>query len=1057
MNQKFEELKTLLRELFQLDQPDLDFGLYRVLRARSAEITTFLEKDLLTQVKEVLEGYAEVDKKALRSKLEKVEGDLRGLKADPSTNEIVIALKKQLETEGMDLGQVESEIYDHLIVFFRRYYAEGDFLTRRAYDKETYAIPYDGSEVALHWANKDQYYIKTTERFSDFAFRLRPFDDANPMRVKFRLAEATEGAHNNAKEDAAKTRRFQLAEAPFAEIEDGELIINFVYAPYAGPQSKVNEEMEATAIALAEADPRFEQWKKELSAKFSYADGSKSKNSKFRVQLDRYTARNTFDYFIHKDLEGFLQRELNFYIKNEVMQLDNVESETAPRVEQYLSKIKVIRKIARKLIDFLAQLENFQKKLWRKKKFVVETHYCIAVGAIPEALYAEIASNDAQREEWVNLLAIDEIKGDIAKAGYSSPLTPAFLKENATLVLDTRNFDANFVAQLLEEMGNLDEKTDGVLFDSENFQALSVMQARYRDQVKCIYIDPPYNTGTQNSFAYKDSYQHSSWASMMHDRLTLALATAAQNAGILVSTDDGEYSSLRFVLDQVWGSKNFVADVIWKCRASVSNDALISTSTNHTTFFARNRVLLEAQKSRFRLPQPEKGFENPNNDPSGPWKLDPMDAPNVRANLSYPIVNPVTKQEFFPPKGRHWRFEKSQTDEYLANGRIQFGLTGNSRPQFKRYLSEAKEKGKTPTTLWDDVSTTSDATSELLEIFGAAGNRQLIDQLKPKPCALVERCVVLLTDWSDPVLDFFAGSGTTAHAVINVNRRDGGQRKFILVEMADYFDTVLLPRLKKVSFTPEWKDGKPKRLATVEEATRSPRIVKVVRLESYEDTLNNLDLTRTADQQSLLDDVVAAGPDSFREQYLLRYMLGAESQNSASLLNAQSFTDPAAYQLRVKQAGSDEPQLATVDIVETFNWLIGLKVSKLAAGRSYAASFNGGGIEATTLANWNEDQSGPFWFRYVTGTTPDDKSVLVIWRTLPNTNDDSVEDALTLANLVLEAWFATTFTAEQRQAFGAVFVNGPCTLDALRGDGDPWTVCETVQRFHALMFSDDGV
>ena len=1049
MSQKFEELKTLLRELFQIDQPDLDFGLYRVLRAKSAEITTFLEEDLLTQVKGVLEGYADVDKKALRSKLEKVEGDLRGVKEDPSTNEIVIALKQQLQTEAMDLGQVESEIYNHLIVFFRRYYAEGDFLTRRAYDKETYAIPYDGSEVALHWANKDQYYIKSTERFSDFAFRLRPYDDANPLRVKFRLAEATEGAHNNAKEEAAKTRRFQLSDAPFAGIEDGKLVIHFVYEQHSGQQSSINEDIESRVIAITDSDASFEPWRKDLKERLSFSDGSKSKNSKFRVQLNRYTARNTSDYFIHKNLKAFLHRELNYYIKNEVMQLDNLESETAPRVEQYLSKIRLIRKIAGKIIDFLAQLENFQKKLWLKKKFVVETRYCITVGAIPEAFYAEIASNDAQREEWVKLLAIDEIKGDLSTPGYSAPLTQAFLKENPTLVLDTRNFAAAFVARLLEELGELDKQTDGVLFHGDSFHALRTAQKSIARSVRCIYIDPPYNTGSDN-FVYKDGYRHSSWLSMMSDRLVLGERLLSPNGFFFGSIDDNEFRSFASLLESHMDGE-LLPTITWEKRTKAQN-----TKSARQMLQSKTEYILGLRTGngpqRFKL-EATGTKEYPLLDDQGTYRIDTIgqmaaDGMRGRKTMVYPI------NEVSPRAGMQWKLGKDEVDRLEREGKV---VLIDGAPSIVVRPEDEDESRYAP--FWShffdkDVYGTAEIGSS--EVRDDLGFGRVIETVKPT--RLIQKLVSHCTDEPGAiVLDYFSGSGTTGHAVINLNRQDGCQRRFILVEMGEYFDTVLLPRIKKVVFAPEWKDGKPNRLATTEEATRSPRIVKVIRLESYEDTLNNLELTRSSDQQSLLDGVAAAGPDGFREQYLLRYMLEAESQNSASLLNAQSFTDPAAYKLRVKQAGSDEPQLATVDIIETFNWLIGLKVSKLAAGRSYAASFTGGGSDASALANWSVDQSGPFWFRYVMGTTPDDKSVLVIWRTLPHADDNSVEDALAQANLVLEGWFADTFTVEQRRAFGTVFVNGPCTLETLRGDGDPWIVFETAQRFHALMFSDDGV
>ena len=184
--------------------------------------------------------------------------------------------------------------------------------------------------------------------------------------------------------------------------------------------------------------------------------------SRLEGHLKRYTARNTFDYFIHKDLGGFLRRELDFYVKNEVMHLDDIESEIAPRVEQYLSKIKVIRRIAGKIIDFLAQLEDFQKKLWLKKKFVVETQYCITLDRIPEEFYPEIAANDAQREEWVKLFAITE------KEGYSAPLSVDFINANQSLVLDTALSDSQFLEGVLSSQDQLDGALSGIMVHSDN-------------------------------------------------------------------------------------------------------------------------------------------------------------------------------------------------------------------------------------------------------------------------------------------------------------------------------------------------------------------------------------------------------------------------------------------------------------------------------------------------------------------------------------------------------------------------------------------------------------
>ncbi len=399
MSQKFEKLKTLLKELFQLDKPDLDFGIYRILHARAAEVSQFLDRDLLPQVQAAFAGYRTADKVALERELAEAEQQARNLGADPDQLPKVQQLRQRLKSDAVDVGALESEVYDHLYSFFRRYYSEGDFLSKRVYKPGVYAIPYEGEEVKLHWANADQYYIKTSEYLRDYAFRLRPEDQARPMRVHFRLQDAAEGEHGNVKEAEGKERRFILADTP-PTIENGELIILFDYRPdgdaaeiaadvnseapddeksvpsrkrRARAQRDINAQTEVRLLTLAE--PALAEWFAELGKPHIRSDGTTSESTRLRVHLDRYTARNTFDYFIHKDLGGFLRRELDFYIKNEVMHLDDIESDTAPRVEQYLSKIKVMRRIAGKIITFLSQIEDFQKKLCLKKKFVTQTSW----------------------------------------------------------------------------------------------------------------------------------------------------------------------------------------------------------------------------------------------------------------------------------------------------------------------------------------------------------------------------------------------------------------------------------------------------------------------------------------------------------------------------------------------------------------------------------------------------------------------------------------------------------------------------------------------------------
>ena len=1057
MSQQFEKLTTLLKELFQLDRPDLDFGFYRIMHAKSEEITQFLERDLLPQVQEALSQYKSADKAELEKELAEMVAQARKLEVDPDTLPKVVDLRRRIAEEAVDLNALEAEVYDHLYSFFRRYYSEGDFLSKRVYKPGVYAIPYEGEEVKLHWANADQYYIKTDEYLRNYTFRLRPDDQDDPMRVHFRLVDAAEGEHDNVKADENKKRVFLLTDEDFiAEVsgETGpELAIHFEYRlatvadwPEAERAEKSKPPAQKDLISLAEERIRavsndnedIAQWIKALKAFHITANGEVADYSRLRAHLNRYTARNTFDYFIHKDLGSFLRRELDFFIKNEVMHLDDVENETAPRVEQYLSKIKVIRHIAGKIIEFLAQLEDFQKKLWLKKKFVVETSWCIRVGCIPEAFYTEMAANEAQHKEWVKLFGIDE------------KLNPEFLKTNSTLVVDTQHFNGDFTARLLEAMGDIDEQTDGLLLHGDNFQALSLIQKRYRDQVKCIYIDPPYNTEkdrAKGKFVYKDGYDYSTWLAMIAGRADLAYSLIAENGSQYVSIDDVMYADLFTVLASIFGRTNHIATVIWEKVHTRKNSARhFSVSHDYIPCFARNKDAWD----RVLIPRENTdAYTNPDKDPRGPWKPDP-----IYANNPYDVDYLITKPNgtvLRPPPGQYWRLSEDTWKEKVRTNAVVWG-TDDGYPMVKRFLAEVQD-GLVPVTLFGRsfAGDNARANAEFDALFGS-------DRLfsYPKPTLLIQRLLQTnLRPGSDEfALDYFAGSGTTGHAVVNLNREDGSRRKFILVEVGNYFDTVLLPRIKKVTFTPEWKNGKPECPATLEEAGRSPHIVKVVRLESYEDALNNLTPKRTLAQQDALDLPEANGSDSFKEQYLLRYMLDVETRGSQSLLNIDSFLDPTSYRLKVKRLGSDESCETNVDLLETFNWLLGLKVQRIAAPQIYNANFRRDDEGRLQLKGYlKESADGPWWFRAVSGLLPDERRVLILWRKRPGgeTPEGMEED-----NLVLEEWFkARGFTEEA--SYDLIYINGICQLETLKAPGDAWEVRLIEDAFRRLMFGSEEV
>jgi adenine-specific DNA-methyltransferase len=1096
-NPAFDKLIRLLKELFQLDQPDLDFGLYRIMHARAREISQFLDRDLLPQVQEAFTRYRTADKADLEKELTQVIEQANNLGVDPEASPKVQDLRRKIAEQGVDVTGLAHEVYDHLYKFFRRYYHEGDFLAKRVYKPGVYAIPYEGEEVKLHWANKDQYYIKTSEYLRDYAFVLKPGAKDDPMRVHFRLKDVAEGEHGNIKAGEDQNRVFILAEKDFIAEEDGEsgrdLVIYFEYRPAtladwseaareqatdaARKKPPVQQVLRDDAVRriLAINDDTFRHWLTELAQPHTKANGEQADYCRLAAHLNRYTAKNTFDYFIHKDLGGFLRRELDFYIKTEVMHLDDIESETAPRVEQYLSKIKIIRQVAGKIIDFLAQLENFQKKLWLKKKFVTETSWCIRVGCIPESFFPAIAANDQQREEWVRLHAIDEIQEDMFAADYSEPLTPEFLKAHPTLMVDTQHFDDGFTHQLLEAMGDIDGQTDGILYHSDNFQVLSLLKAKFLGKIKCVHIDPPYNTQT-SGFLYKNEYKHSSWLTMMENRFALATALLNSEGSILCHIDENEYERMCLLLDDfpvpnagtiAWDKRNPMNAgrgiatqheyIAWRSWCStplyLRNESVLSMLRKANEIISRHGKVNETAKKEYaswvagdeNLSGGEKAYRHLDEE-GRPYQSVSLRAPEPRSDPKFhkPLIHPVTQKPCpVPPNGFSRTPETLQA--MIERGDIIFGTDETTQPRQKVILKEGTKR-QISSVIQDARKGKADLDPLGLG-FAYCHPVSLYEVLLGAAAEMNE-------DW---VFDYFAGSGTTGHAVIDLNRDNGIQRKFILAEMGDYFDTVLLPRLKKVTFTPEWKAGRPKRLATAEEAERSPRIIKVIRLESYEDALNNLALCRDESQESLLAFAEAQGPGGLREQYLLRYMLDVETRGSRSLLNIRAFTDPAAYRLKVKRPGSEETREVNVDLLETFNWLIGLTVDAIAAPRTVTAAFTrdtdpdlpkDAPRRLLLDGRVREDSNGPWWFRTVAGTIPDGRRTLVIWRKLTGNPEQD--------NLVLDEWFKKQGYAGRDSKFDLIYVNGDNNLENLCRPGETWKVRLIEEDFHRLMFEEAG-
>lgn len=502
---QFDSFQKTLKKVFMLDQAELDFGIYRIMNQKKADIENYLNKNLKAQVTEILEKNKSSKLTDLENELKEAQKSAEKIGVSPNDVPRVQELKAELAALG-DTTALENEVYSHLTVFFSRYYDGGDFISQRRYKKDVYAIPYEGEEVKLYWANADQYYIKTGEYFRNYRFKL----DSGKY-VEFTLKDVKNTELNNNKAQNNMERRFAMYQDCPVEVINDELHLNFTYElyPKATKQKTLIDEAYEAVKDLIPSD-----FKADLFA-LRPTETDKARTL-LRKHLTDYVARNTFDYFIHKDLKGFLSRELDFYIKNEILEIDDIDARTTESFLAHLTVIKAIKNVGGKIIEFLSSLENFQKRLWLKKKMVVSTDYCITLDRVPEKQYAEICANEAQREEWVKLFAINEIKPLVASGaqscitGYSVPLTEQFLKENPFLVLDTALFSEDFKRRLISEIDSLDEQCDGLLINSENFQALNLMQEKYKSSIKCVYLDPPYNTGNDNSFAYKDNFLHSS-------------------------------------------------------------------------------------------------------------------------------------------------------------------------------------------------------------------------------------------------------------------------------------------------------------------------------------------------------------------------------------------------------------------------------------------------------------------------------------------------------------------------------------------------------------------
>ena len=344
------------------------------------------------------------------------------------------------------------------------------------------------------------------------------------------------------------------------------------------------------------------------------------------------------------------------------------------------------------------------------------------------------------------------------------------------------------------------DNTQNLYIEGDNLDVLKVLRETYLGKVKMIYIDPPYNTG--NDFVYNDDFGkdkgtfeetsglfneegnqtidrmqrntesngrfHTDWLNMIYPRLKVARDLLSEDGVLIMSISDAEFHNLKKLGDELFGDRNYCGDILWNSTKSVTNTALISVSHTYNLIYFKDINYFIENRAEFRIPDDGEGFENPDNDPRGPWKADPFQVGGWRPNQQYEIINPNTGIVYKPNVGCSWKNDFVKFQELVADNRIVFGKTGDGGPLRKRFIWEAQERGKVVKTWWDDVETTTNGTQLIKKLFEG---KSLFDN--PKPIGFIEKLLQLATNQKGVILDFFSGSATTAHAVMKLNAEDG--------------------------------------------------------------------------------------------------------------------------------------------------------------------------------------------------------------------------------------------------------------------------------------------
>ncbi|MFT4244687.1 MAG: DNA methyltransferase [Candidatus Woesearchaeota archaeon] len=862
-------LKEYLKEMFQFSQNELDFGIYKIYKLKKNEISRFIDEKLEVIVKEILVNVKDeqlkntyLDKENKIKELELQEEEFsknRDYSNAGKIREKITKLEEDIQKSKSQeiVENLENEIYNYILNFFELYYSNGDF-GYNSRSQAPYKVDYDynGEDVNFHWKHKGSYYIKTGNGFNSIKV------DDSKHNVKYEII--LESIENNEENEVVENNNNKDINAKFYllnRIEDGKIIFNLcdsasntdkieviktilkelygkelddIYfydknnKAYFNSLEKDNLKIENGNIKgysklkpSKKKDNLKEEIEKRLKNDFNDDD------FELVFSIDRYINQfyigNDSDYFIHKDLKGFLTNEKEKFIKNHILSSLQELLEVSSN-NKVLIIIRAFNTIVNELIEFLSAIEEFQKSIFERKKKVITNEYCITIDYLNEELYDEILENTAQLKEFEDLYGVQITSIED-------------LKNQPTLVIDTKHFSQEFKEKVLESFDDIEESLNGVLINSENFQALNLMQTKYKEKIQTIYIDPPFNTG--RDFLYKDNFRNSSWCSFMNDRIKIAKNFLNQSGGFFLHLDDKANYYGRILMNNNFGEDNYVNELIWCYRFYEHN--VSNWNKKHDTIFFYSK----SNSSKFY------------------WE-------RIKIELE---ENSKKKFKHIDENGRR----------YTIRGKN----LKNSHLKQKANLSlddEIKYPDLTYRQYLDETIGVKPRDYFLIDIL-AQGNPEMIKFQTQKPENLIKYLTEPTSDENDYILDFFMGSGTTISTSIKLNR------KFIGVEMGNYFSDFPLKRMKSVLF------GK---LSGISKETgyKGGGFFKYQLLEQYEDILDNI--------------------EEYEEKHLEELPLKYLYRREELLLNDTiDLSKPFENTIKLKSS------IQTIDLVETYFYIKG--------------------------------------------------------------------------------------------------------------------------------------